>query len=295
MKVLSFGEILFDIIEGEHYLGGAPLNFAAHLAQQGVESYIFSRVGKDELGEEALGKISKIGVKTDLIQQDAHHPTGTVPVEFKNGQPDYTILENVAYDQIDFADSKQALAQTEFDVLYFGTLAQRDSQSAGSLDQLINQKTFDHIFYDVNLRKDCFTAEIIDHSLMRCTILKLNDEEVEVLAVMLYGKALSLEGFVQQVAKDYDIKIVIVTAGAKGCFLYEDRQMNFVKGYPASVVDTVGAGDSFSAAFVHQYFKKKDALAAADIGNRLGAFVASSRGPLPEYSTEIRKILAIGE
>lgn len=295
MRVLSFGEILFDIIEGEHYLGGAPLNFAAHLAQQGVESYIFSSVGKDELGEEALQKIRKIGVKTDFIQQDAHHPTGTVPVEFKNGQPDYTIRENVAYDYTDFADSKQALAQTEFDVLYYGTLAQRSSQSADALRQLIEQKAFRHIFYDINLRKDCFTRELIDQSLMRCTILKLNDEEVEVLADMLYGKALSLEEFVKQVAQDYDIKIVIVTAGAKGCFLYKDRQVDFVKGYPAKVVDTVGAGDSFSAAFVHQYFKKQDALAAADIANQLGAFVASSRGPLPDYSSEIKAILEIRE
>lgn len=295
MRVLSFGEILFDIIEDENYLGGAPLNFAAHLAQQGVESYIFSSVGNDELGTEALEKIRKIGVKTDFIQQDAHHPTGTVPVEFKKGQPDYTIRENVAYDYIDFEASKESLRQIDFDVLYFGTLAQRSSQSADALGQLIEQKTFRHIFYDINLRKNCFTTGLIDQSLMRCTILKLNDEEVEVLADMLYGKALSLEELVKQVANDYDIKIVIVTAGAKGCFLYEDRQVHFIKGYPAKVVDTVGAGDSFSAAFVHQYFKKQDALAAADIANQLGAFVASSRGPLPDYSSEIKEMLEIGE
>lgn len=293
MRVLSFGEILFDIIEGEHYLGGAPLNFAAHLARQGVESYIFSSIGQDELGREALQQIRRIGVKTDFIQQDAQHPTGTVPVEFKKGQPDYTILREVAYDYVDYAESEQTLAKTEFDVLYFGTLAQRNEQSAHALEQLIAQKTFKHIFYDINLRKDCFTAEIIDRSLMRCTILKLNDEEVEVLADMLYGKALSLDEFVRQVAQDYEIKTVIVTAGSKGCFLYEDRQLHFVKGYPATVVDTVGAGDSFSAAFVHQYFKRQDALAAADIANQLGAFVASSRGPLPEYSAEIKEVLEI--
>ncbi|WP_017730597.1 carbohydrate kinase family protein [Nafulsella turpanensis] len=295
MRVLSFGEILFDIIEGENYLGGAPLNFAAHLAQLGVESYIFSRVGDDELGKAALEQIRKIRIKTDFIQKDNQHPTGTVPVEFKDGQPDYTITKNVAYDYINFRASKQAIDPMSFDVLYFGTLAQRNLESESALKQLLQRKAFKHIFYDINLRKDCFTAEIIKQSLRACTIFKLNDEEVRVVSALLYQQELSLEEFVKQASKDNNIELILITAGAEGCYIYEKQTLKFVKGYPANVVDTVGAGDSFSAAFVHHYLREKNALQAADVSNRLGAFVASSRGPLPTYSSEIKRILGIVE
>ena len=295
MRVLSFGEILFDIIEGENYLGGAPLNFAAHLAQLGVESYIFSRVGDDELGKAALEQISKIRVKTDFIQKDNQHPTGTVPVEFKDGQPDYTITKNVAYDYINFRASKQAIDSMSFDVLYFGTLAQRNQESESALKQLLQRKAFKHIFYDINLRKDCFTAEIIKQSLRACTVFKLNDEEVKIVSSLLYQQELGMEELVKQVVEDYDIQLVVITAGAEGCYVYERQQLNFVKGYPAKVVDTVGAGDSFSAAFVYHYLKEGDAFRAAGVANQLGAFVASSRGPLPVYSSEIKKVLKIEE
>ena len=293
MKVISFGEILFDIIEGENYLGGAPLNFAAHLAKQEVESYIFSRVGEDALGKKAFKQIKETEVKTAFIQLDRQHPTGTVPVVIKDGQPNYTINKNVAYDYIDFKESEPAFENMDFDVLYFGTLAQRNEQSASTLKELVQQKSFTHIFYDINLRKDCFTAEIIRQSLEVCTIFKLNDEEVGVLSFLLYRQELVLEEFVKQLSQDYGIQLVVITAGAEGCYIYEKEELKLVKGYSAKVVDTVGAGDSFSAAFVHHYFRKKDALHAADVANRLGAFVAASRGPLPEYSAEIREILMV--
>lgn len=295
MKALSFGEILFDVIEGESYLGGAPLNFAAHLAQLGAESWIYSRVGTDALGGLALEKVARIGVKTDFVQQDNAHPTGTVPVEFRNGHPHYTILEKVAYDYIAPAAAEPLFTNTDFDVLYFGTLIQRSPTSKSTLTALIRQKTFTHIFYDVNLRKDCYTKENIRESLGHCTILKLNDEEVEVLSGMLYEQELEMEAFARQLVKDYAPEIIVITAGGKGCYVYESGQLQLVRGYPATVVDTVGAGDAFSAAFVYHYAKSKDALKAADRANKLGAFVASSRGPLPEYSPEIRKALEIGK
>ncbi|MBW3545423.1 MAG: carbohydrate kinase [Bacteroidetes bacterium] len=293
MKVLSFGEILFDIIEDEHYLGGAPLNFAGHLARLGATSYIFSRVGKDALGNRALVQIGEIGVKTDFVQRDTEHPTGTVPVEFKEGQPSYTITAGVAYDFIDFEESRPALEKTDFDVLYFGTLAQRSRQSANALQQLVGAKQFSQLFYDINLRKNCYTPLVILESLKLCTILKLNDDEVEVLAKIFYGQVLSLEDFTKRISRDHHISLIIITAGAKGCYIFQAQQLHFVAGYPAKVVDTVGAGDSFSAAFLHYYFKEGDALIAADLANRLGAFVASSRGPLPEYSPEIKKVLGL--
>ena len=292
MKVLAFGEILFDVIEGKPFLGGAPLNFAAHLARFGVDSYICSRIGEDELGEKAIGQIQKLGVNTFLVQKDNIHPTGTVEVKLNNGQPDYTILEEVAYDFIEPVERGKVI-NVGFDVLYYGTLAQRNEQSRGALAKLISENEFKDIFYDVNLRKGYYSKEILLNSLKNCSILKLNDEEVGVLGEIFFQEIIGMEAFATRVAKDFGIQTIIITAGAKGCMIYADGEMNFVKGYPAEVVDTVGAGDSFSAAFLYQYLKHKDAVMAADIANQLGAYVASSRGPIPEYSSGIKKILGI--
>ncbi|WP_224998465.1 carbohydrate kinase [Cesiribacter sp. SM1] len=293
MKVLSFGEILFDIIEGEPYLGGAPLNFAAHLAQLGVQSYIFSAVGKDALGSEALRQIEDLGVNTEFVQVKDEYSTGTVPVVFQNGQPDYTIVRDVAYDYIALNGNAKAVAKAGFDVLYYGTLAQRNEESRNTLKQLLENNSFKQVFYDINLRKDCFNKELIHESLQHCSMLKLNDEEVEVLSGMFFDKSLELQDFCARMALEYNLEVIVVTAGAKGCYILEGLELYFVNGYPAKVVDTVGAGDSFSAAFVYHYLKKGDALVAADIANRLGAFVASSRGPLPAYTPEIRRVLEL--
>ncbi|AHM62988.1 PfkB domain-containing protein [Flammeovirgaceae bacterium 311] len=293
MKVLSFGEILFDIIEGEPYLGGAPLNFAGHLAQFGVKSYILSAVGHDALGTEALRQIVELGVNTEFIQIKENYSTGTVPVVFQNGQPHYTIVEEVAYDFIEIQGVDTALATTGFDVLYFGTLAQRSEASRNTLKQLLANKSYTQIFYDINLRRNSYTKEIITESLQHCSMLKLNDEEVEILSRMFFQELLRMEDFCTRISLEYNLEVIVITAGAKGCYIFEGHELYFVNGYPAKVVDTVGAGDSFSAAFVYHYLKNGDALVAADIANRLGAFVASSRGPLPVYTAEIRKVLGV--
>jgi fructokinase len=294
MRVLSFGEILFDIIEGKHYLGGAPLNFAGHMAQLGAETFIYSAVGHDELGKQALKEIAALGVKTNLIQVKEKLPTGTVPVVFRNGQPDYTILENVAYDDVVYPEGDQSQAKAPFDILYFGSLIQRNQVSRETLRKLVERKTFKHIFYDVNLRKDCFTEELIRQSLRLCSIFKLNDEEVTVLSTMLFGEDLGAEIFAQRLSQDFDIEVVVITAGGEGCYLFEGGQFHFIEGYPVAVVDTVGAGDAFSAAFVYHYYRNQNALKAAALGNKLGAFVASSRGPLPAYTEDIRMDLGLG-
>ncbi len=291
MKVLAFGEILFDIIEGDKFLGGAPLNFAAHLSKLGADAYIVSAVGADNLGEIAIQQVKNTRVNTSFIQIDPEHETGTVLVALNDGQPAYTISENVAFDFIKSITSENLNKKFDFDFIYYGTLAQRNEQSRNTLREILKNKDFKQVFYDVNLRKSFFTKEILFQSLQHCSILKLNDEEVDILGDLLFGEALSLEDFGFRIALKFDIKIVIITAGAKGCIVYDNGNLHFVKGYPAKVVDTIGAGDSFSAAFLYHYYHNGDALAAADKANQLGAFVASSRGPIPEYSKEIIKAM----
>ncbi len=294
MKVLSFGEILWDIIEGKHYLGGAPFNFAAHFSQCGADTYMISRLGKDELGRAAFEEVEKLGVETDFIQWDERQPTGTVDVFLKNGQPSYTIHTKVAYDYIDFDQLKASgLLNQQFDIFGFGSLAQRNETSKQTLRAILTKMSFSHIFYDVNLRKDCYSAAIIRDALSFSTILKLNDEEVALISEFLYGETYENEEFCQKVSQDYQQEIIIITAGGDGCFVYHKGELHIVAGKKVKVADTVGAGDSFSAAFLATFFRLGDPLQAAVVANQVGAFVAASRGPIPLYSEEIKELLGI--
>lgn len=291
MKVLSFGEILWDIIECTPYLGGAPFNVAAHLAQCGVASYMISRLGKDELGKKAYGQARQLGVDTSLLQWDDRHPTSTVDVYLKAGQPDYTIHEPVAWDFIEQAPLQRNVSTQTFDSFYFGTLAQRNETSRQTLQWILQNKKFDTVFYDVNLRKGLLERALISPSLQYCDIFKLNEDEVAVLADLLYGKVLGMEDFAGKIQQDYQVKILIITASEKGCYVYDGQGLHHIPGQQIIVVDAVGAGDAFSAAFLFKYLQDKDPLKAARIANHLGGFVASSRGPIPAYTPEIKEML----
>ena len=294
MKVLSFGEILWDIIEGKHYLGGAPFNYAAHLAQCGAEVQMISRLGEDQLGKEAFAAAQNLGVGTTFIQWDEQKPTGTVDVFLANGQPSYTIHPNVAYDFLDFESLKAVgLLDQTFDVFAFGTLAQRDATSRATLYSLLDTMKFKHVFYDVNLRKDCYTPENVKASLEHSTMLKLNDEEVEYISGVLFDESLTIEAFCEKVAAECAQNLIIVTAGAKGCYVFYEGVLHFVESKKVKVADTVGAGDSFSAAFTYTFFHTGDPVASAAAANLVGGFVASSHGPIPSYSPEIKTVLGI--
>ncbi|MEL6847209.1 MAG: carbohydrate kinase [Bacteroidota bacterium] len=295
MNVISFGEILWDIIEGTPYIGGAPFNFAAHLSQCGAEVAMISRLGKDELGERALEAVKKLSVDPRYIQWDSDHPTGTVDVFLKNGQPSYTIHPEVAYDYIAFDPLQAAgLLEAEVEVFGFGTLAQRHPQSQETLARILAARSFQHVFYDVNLRKDCYNQEIIQASVPHSTVLKLNDEEVPLISDFLFGKKESMEGFARRVAEEHELAVVIITAGAQGCYIFHGGKYELVPGRAVTVVDTVGAGDSFSAAFMFQYVAHGDPFQAASVANQVGGFVAASRGPIPTYTEEIKSLLGIG-
>ncbi|MDW3649342.1 MAG: PfkB family carbohydrate kinase [Bacteroidia bacterium] len=294
MRVLSFGEILWDIIEGKYYIGGAPFNFASHITRCGAETYMVSRLGKDEWGEKAFEEARKLGIYPNFIQWDKEKPTGTVDVFLKNGQPSYTINPEVAYDYLDFEELIQSgLKEESFDMFGFGSLAQRNEASRSCLYRILESLRFEHIFYDVNLRKDCYSAEIVNDSLKYSTILKLNDDEVPIISEFTFSEKMGIEDFCKRAAAERGQEIVIVTAGGAGCFIYHENKLHKVPGKKVKVVDTVGAGDSFSAAFLAMYFKKGDPVYAASVANQLGAFVASSHGPIPTYSDELKKILEI--
>ncbi|WP_258105685.1 carbohydrate kinase [Marinoscillum sp. MHG1-6] len=286
MKVLVFGEILWDIIEGVPHLGGAPLNFAAHVAQCGYDSAIVSCLGKDNLGDDALRMVQYLNVDVRLVQRSDIR-TGFVPVTLCNGQPDYEIIENVAYDYIDGEKLDHTLIG-DYDTFYFGSLIQRSEVSASALQQILDRHRFKQVFYDVNLRKNSFNKDIVVHSLGHCNLLKVNDEEVGVLSKLLFDRDLDFDAFCEKVIGLWkQIEAVVITAGGDGSLVYWNGQLEKVPTSPIEVIDTVGAGDSFSAAFLCIYNKTGDPVYAAQIANKVGAFVASSNGPIPRYSPEI--------
>jgi fructokinase len=292
MKVLAFGEILWDVIEGVEHLGGAPFNFAAHSAKCGNESYIISRLGGDFLGMRAFNQCNAQGVHVEFIQWDDTYPTGRVDVTLESGQPNYLIHENVAYDFIEMDRVVQALKHVPFDFFYFGSLAQRNRVSATTLSKILTQCNFKNIFYDVNLRKSGYSESIIRKSLNACTIFKLNADEMSIISELLIWQNLSKEKFCDMITKMFpNVKIIIITAAEKGCFVFEKENLTYVKGIPVSVSDAVGAGDAFSAAFIHKFARTGNAVFAAEVANQIGAYVASQRGAIPDYSEAVLKLI----
>lgn len=293
MDILSFGEILFDVIEDKAYLGGAPLNFAAHMSKLGHNSYILSRIGADELGKRALKEIREIGVDDKFIQSDRDHATGRVTVELENGQPHYTFSTDSAYDHIDLEAFILDYTVEQFGLLYYGTLAQRGETSRSTLLHVLKQIPFDHILFDVNLRQEYYTAEIIHTGLHHCTILKVNDEETTVLAKLLFDMELDQESLARKIVNEFQLDLMIITAGEKGCYICHGEKYKHISSSPVTVRDSIGAGDAFSAAFIHSFLKDGDPEQAAARANLLGGFVASQRGAIPVYSDEIRNQLEL--
>ena len=282
MKALAFGEILWDIIEGKHYIGGAPFNFAAHVVRNGGQATILSSVGNDELGRRAIDEVNRLGVDSSMVAVHESRPTGTVDVFLREGQPDYTIHQQVAFDYI--SDSAlPAILHQEFDVFYFGSLAQRNEVSSRSLDKILNSTHFRQVFYDINIRKAFYSREIVARSLERSTIFKINDQEAQIISRLFFDQDLSLESFAQKIINRFEVPLVIITAAEKGCYVASEGEFIHVSAVPVMVADAVGAGDAFSAAFVSNLLRTRDIRQAAEVANRVGAFVASQRGAIPDY------------
>ena len=292
-RILSFGEILWDIIGDKEYIGGAPFNLAAHLAQLGCRSFLVSRVGRDERGRDAIKILREIGVEDSYIQWDDLHPTGLVEVTLAMGMPAYEIRESVAYDFIQFDPKLEELKGEEFDVFCFGTLAQRSKVSRETLGRILKSLKVKHVFLDINLRKHHYSPEIIKSSLTFCTILKLNDLEVEEISRLLYRGGMDEKEFIARITDEYSISTACVTRGEKGCTIYHGGAFRDIPGIKTAVADTVGAGDAFSAGFLYQFCKNGDPFESGEVGNYLGAYVASRSGAVPAYSDEVKGFLGV--
>lgn len=296
MRLLSFGEILWDIVGSQEYLGGAPFNLAAHAARCGGDCAMISCLGEDSRGQRALAAARKMQIDCRYVQINGNYPTGTVEAIISDsGQADYDIHEPVAYDFIDLdADTINEIVESRFDVFCFGTLAQRNEVSRNSLMRLLAglSASSTRIFCDVNLRQNYYNRDVLEASLGACDILKLNDEEVTVLSQLFYGnRQMSIEDFCKSLRGQMDIKDIIVTMGERGAMVSDGDKCHLIEGHKVVVVDTIGAGDAFSAVFLCKRLNGCNCQQAATAANRVGAFVASQSGAIPEYDSKIKKFV----
>ncbi len=293
MNIVSFGEILWDHIGDGWYIGGAPFNLAAHCARMGASAALVSSVGDDDLGRRALAAVRECGIETGFIRVNRRLPTGTVDVSFRDdGSHDFTIHDGVAWDDIAVtAEEARALGVGGIDALCFGTLAQRSAANRSGLASLLSRAAPRAVFYDVNIRQRYFAAGWIEWSLRACTIMKCNDDEAALLARLLFGRDMDEEEFARSAAGRYNVTTLCVTRGARGAAVLHDGDFIEVPGITVDVADTVGAGDAFSAAFLRSFLGGSNAAEAARFAVRIGAFVASRSGAVPEYSGEIMALI----
>ena len=293
-KILAFGEILWDIIEGEPKIGGAPLNFAGHARLLGAETGIISSLGEDELGRRARQRLDELGVdqRRVLVSSLA---TGEARVEMTAGIPSFTILENRAWDAIDLSDSLcQEIAREGWDVLYFGTLAQRSRKNRDSLERLWKTGAFPRRFYDVNLRQNYYSPEIITASLEAATMAKLNDEEVVLISRMIYKEELGGDDFSERLRNDFHLELLCLTYGPEGAVIYHGAgEKSVITPPPVKAVDTVGAGDSFSAALVTLYGRSGDVEEAGRGAQEVASYVVTQPGAIQPYPDDLRRRLKL--
>jgi fructokinase len=291
--ILVIGEILFDIFPTYKRLGGAPFNFAYHLKQFGFPVRFISRIGSDDNGREILDRVTEAGFDTNDIQIDAAHQTGTVRVELdKRGVPSFSILSNVAYDYIEFLpDSHLNLRETSR-LVYFGTLVQRTKHGFKQIQKFLDRKQPRcRIFYDVNLRRDCYSTEVIKASLCRADILKLNADELQQCKTITDNDQ---DGsiLIRHLMNAYSLEAVALTKGGDGSELHTIKGCRLAAPAPVeSLADTVGAGDAYAAVLAAGILKKWVPEKTLDLATAFASRICSIEGAIPESAEFYKPIL----
>ena len=277
--IVGIGEILWDMLPTGKALGGAPANFAYHAGRLGEEGWAVSAIGDDPLGHEILDIVE--GKKLNNLIALTDKPTGTVQVTLDDkGVPSYNIMEDVAWDNIPFTPEMESLARRA-DAVCFGSLVQRMG-SRDSVMKFLRATSPEALrVFDINLRQHYYSSEVIDASLKLSNILKINDEEIRIVADM-FGLGADDTVACRSLAERYGLKLVILTKGAKGSEVITATESIPQEVGKVDVVDTVGAGDSFTAAFVVAYLRGASLGEAQRLANERAAYVCSRKGAMPE-------------
>jgi fructokinase len=281
--IVGLGELLWDIFHEGKQLGGAPANFAYMTNLLGDTGIVASRVGKDALGNEARQRLKNLGLQTSFLQGDADHPTGTVKVDVDpSGQPTFRIAETVAWDFLEWTLEWRSLAQ-QADAVCFGSLAQRCPQSRDTIRAFLKaMRPGTTRVFDVNLRQNFYSAKDLAESATLAEIIKVNHEELPVVAKLLGLPFLYDETRTAQWLREtYKSKLVCITRGARGSLVVSEDEISDHSGYRVYVSDTVGAGDAYTAALVYHYLRHASLSTLNEAANQMGAWVASQTGATP--------------
>ena len=276
IKLLFFGEILWDIFDDTYKIGGAEFNKAAHAARLGADAFLITAVGDDELGKAALEQIKAFGVNTLYVSQN-QLPTGYCSITLENGQPKYLLAENTAYDMIPTDKIRGS-----FDALCFGTLALRGEYNRRSLFELISSGTFGDIYFDINIREGFSTPELIDECLKYTTILKASREDAHYLGCSIADPE---EICLTLSKRCKNLKVILITKDSDGAIVYDCRQNKFFHSQKptSTLVSAVGAGDSFGACFLQNYKSGVSIPTSLERAVILSDFVITKLEAVPEY------------
>jgi fructokinase len=281
VEIVGLGEVLWDLLPGGRQLGGAPFNFVFHCHQLGHASVMVSRVGADDLGRDVRAGVRGLGLSDELIQDDDAHPTGTVSVAVdERGQPTFTIHEDVAYDHLAWHAPLEAVFGSASAVC-FGTLSQRHPMARATIQQALRWARNALVVYDVNLRQQFYARDVIEESLGACRWAKLNDAELLVLRDLLSLAGRTESASLADLRRRYRVELAALTRGERGCLIQTDDEEVVLPGVPVTVVDTVGAGDAFTAGLLCCAIEGRSVADAAAFANRLAARVAASTGGTP--------------
>ena len=290
--IVGLGELLWDVFPDERRPGGAPANFAWHANQMGARGLVVSRVGSDPLGDALVEFLDGQGLESGYVQRDISQPTGTVSITTDpHGQPDYTIHEPVAWDFLEWTESLAELFGGVAAVC-FGTIAQRQPTSRSTIAACLAALPEGALkVYDINLRKASWELSTVEASLETADIVKLNDEELEVLTGRLDWPGSDPAEITARLQDRYRLEGVWVTRGESGCLLRGGDELVECEGIDVEVADTVGAGDSFTAAMIWSLGEGWPLADSAQLANRVGALVASRPGGMPDLSDRLPELV----
>lgn len=296
MKIVSLGEVLWDVFDDQRrFLGGAPLNFSINATRFGHSVSLVSAVGNDRLGIEALSRIREAGLSTCSIQLSHEYPTATAEVRTDStGHTQFLIRRPAAFDTLMYApDCLAPIDYEHLDWIYFGTLALTEHRSERVLEEILKNAKNARRFYDVNLREGHWSQDLVERLSSFADVIKLNGDEARVLSRKATTKqTFSLEEFCRDWSQRFSVQVLCITLGSEGCAIFTEGALTHFVGQEVEAADTVGAGDAFSAGFLHglgEGWPMKDIAAFA---NAVGALVASRPGATPDWSIDdCRKML----